>query len=105
MAPNTAVQVHDHTAQSRYEAHIDGQLAGYAEYNLLSDSILFSHTEVLPGNEGQGIGSALARHALDDARARGLHVVPVCQFFAGYIRKHPQYADLVRPDVQQAFKI
>jgi predicted GNAT family acetyltransferase len=42
---------------------------------------------------------------LDEARTDGKHVIPVCQFIAGYIRKHRDYADLVRPDVQRAFKI
>ncbi len=89
----------------RYEAALDGQLAGFAEYNLLKGGIMFTHTEVLPAFEGRGVGSALARHVLDDARARGLQVVPVCQFIAGYIRKHREYVDLVAPHVQAAFKV
>ncbi|MET3442264.1 putative GNAT family acetyltransferase [Variovorax paradoxus] len=99
------INLTNNEAQHRYEAATEGRLAGFAEYNLLTDAIMFTHTEVLPDNEGKGIGSALARHVLDDARARGLHVIPVCQFIAGYIRKHREYADLVRPDIQRAFKI
>lgn len=99
------INLTNNEAQHRYEAATEGRLAGFAEYNLLTDAIMFTHTEVLPENEGKGIGSALARHVLDDARARGLHVIPVCQFIAGYIRKHREYADLVRPDIQRAFKI
>ncbi|RZL91835.1 MAG: N-acetyltransferase, partial [Variovorax sp.] len=89
----------------RYEARIEGKLAGYSEYNLLSEAIMFTHTEVLPEHEGQGVGSAIARHVLDQARSDGQHVIPVCQFIAGWIRKHPDYVDLVRPDVRRAFKI
>lgn len=92
-------------AAHRYEAAIDGQLAGYAEYNLLTEAIMFTHTEVLPAFEGKGVGSGIAKHVLNEARAKGLHVIPVCQFIAGYIRKHREYADLVRPDIQRAFKI
>lgn len=92
-------------AAHRYEAAIDGQLAGYAEYNLLTDAIMFTHTEVLPEFEGKGVGSGIAKHVLGEARTKGLHVIPVCQFIAGYIRKHREYADLVRPDIQRAFKI
>lgn len=95
----------DNRPAHRYEASIDGVLAGYAEYNLLTDAIMFTHTEVLPAHEGKGVGSGIAQHVLGEARARGLHVIPVCQFIAGYIRKHREYADLVRPDTQRAFKI
>jgi len=101
----TDITITDHPAEHRYEARIGGELAGYCEYNLLSEAIMFTHTEVLEAFEGKGVGSALARHVLDEARADGKHVIPVCQFIAGYIRKHREYADLVRPDIQRAFKI
>jgi uncharacterized protein len=101
----TDIAITNNTDQHRYEATIDGQLAGYCEYNLLREAIMFTHTEVLGAFEGKGVGSAIARHVLDDARAQGLHVIPVCQFIAGYIRKHPDYADLVRGDMRRAFKI
>ena len=105
MTDKTPLAIADNAAQHRYEAMLDGQLAGYAEYNLLTDAIMFTHTEVLSAFEGKGVGSGIARHVLDEARAKGLHVIPVCQFIAGYIRKHREYAELVRPDIQRAFKI
>ncbi|MGA0570683.1 GNAT family N-acetyltransferase [Variovorax sp. VNK109] len=89
----------------RYEIHSDGQLAGFCEYNVLTDALMFTHTEVLPAFEGQGLGSRLAKHVLDDVRVQGKHVIPVCQFIAGYLRKHPEYQDLVREDIRRAFKI
>ena len=95
----------NHPEQHRYEAHIDGALAGYCEYNLLTDAIMFTHTEVLAAFEGKGVGSAIARHVLGEARAKGLQVIPVCQFIAGYLRKHREYVDLVRADIARAFKI
>jgi predicted GNAT family acetyltransferase len=105
MTAPTAPTITNHEDRHRYEARLDGQLAGFAEYNLLTNGILVTHTEVLPAFEGRGVGSALARHVLDDARARQLQVVPVCQFIAGYIRKHHEYLDLVAPHVQQAFHL
>ncbi len=101
----TDIAITDNPAEHRYEARLGGELAGYCEYNLLSEAIMFTHTEVLEAFEGKGVGSALARHVLDRARADGKQVIPVCQFIAGYIRKHRDYADLVRADVQRAFKI
>jgi hypothetical protein len=53
------------------------------------------HTEVQSRFEGQGLGARLARFVLDDARERGLRVVPRCPFIAAYIKRHPEYADLV----------
>ncbi len=99
------VRIENNPEKHRYEAFTGSELAGYCEYNLLTDAIMFTHTEVLPDHEGQGVGSAIARHVLDAARSEGKHVIPVCQFIAGYIRKHRDYADLVRPDIQRAFKI
>jgi predicted GNAT family acetyltransferase len=99
------VSVRNHPEQHRYEAILGGELAGYCEYNLVGDAIMFTHTEVLPAFEGKGVGSSLARHVLDEAKAGGKHVIPVCQFIAGYLRKHPEYAELVRDDIARAFKI
>ena len=89
----------------RYEIHVDGVLAGLAEYNLQEGAVLFPHTEILPAFEGQGLGSKLARYALDDVRAKGAWATPVCEFIAGYIHKHPEYADLVKPEVRRDFPV
>jgi predicted GNAT family acetyltransferase len=80
--------------RSRFEADIDGRTA-FVEYRRRGNKIYLAHTEVPPALEGRGIGSALARHALDYARENGLEVVPSCPFIAAYIRSHPVYADLV----------
>jgi uncharacterized protein len=79
----------------RYEARFGDEVAGFAEYTLDGDQIVFTHTEVDPAYEGEGVGSRLAQAALDDARARGLTVVPRCPFIRGWIARHPAYEDLV----------
>ncbi len=82
--------------QHRYEAHIDGELAGFAEYQLTDALVVFTHTEVDSAFEGKGVGSAIARYALDDVRAAGeRQVLPLCPFIKGWIGKHPDYVDLV----------
>ena len=85
----------DNPTAHRFELRKAGVVAAYAEYELLPHAVKFTHTEVLPGNEGQGLGSKLAKFALDEVRARGLKAVPVCEFIAGYIQKHAQYQDLL----------
>jgi hypothetical protein len=93
-----AVVVTDVPDQHRYEARIDGDLMGIAEYRLGDTQIVFTHTEVADEAEGKGVGGALVRWALDDVRARGLQVVPRCPFVRAYIDKHPEHADLVAAD-------
>ena len=66
-----SVTIHDHLTEFRYEARVDGKLAGTAAYELTDSMITFTHTVVGEGFEGQGVGGALARYALDDARSRG----------------------------------
>jgi uncharacterized protein len=83
--------------QHRYEAVIDGAVAGFAQFRSKPGQAIFWHTEVDPAYEGKGVGSVLARHALDDVRARGEQVVAQCPFIAAYIKRHPEYADLLLP--------
>jgi predicted GNAT family acetyltransferase len=81
--------------QSRYEAHIDGELAGFAEYQLTDRLVVFTHTEVDDRFEGRGVGSAVVRYALDDVRTTDRQVLPLCPFVKGWIGKHPDYQDLL----------
>ena len=78
----------------RFETEVEGELA-VAEYRLRGDRIEFTHTSVPEPLEGQGIGSALARHGLEHARREGLTVVPTCPFIRSYIDRHPEYQELV----------
>jgi predicted GNAT family acetyltransferase len=90
-------EVTDNREQSRYEVHVGGTLAGVIVYRAGSGPgvVTMVHTEIEPAFEGHGLGSVLAAGALDDVRARGLKVRPLCPFVAAYIERHPEYADLV----------
>jgi predicted GNAT family acetyltransferase len=93
----TDVVTSNNPEASRYEAQIDGELAGYAEYELTDKLVIFTHTKVEDRFEGHGVGGSLARFALDDVRASGTrHVLPLCPFIKDWIAKHPDYEDLVR---------
>ena len=87
-------EVRNNEAAHRYELEVDGQRA-IAEYRLRPGRISFTHTEVPDALEGRGIGTRLVKAALDDARAKGLKVVPACPFVKHYIDKHSEYADLL----------
>ena len=90
-----SLRVADAPDALRYEAIVDGELAGVLEYVIRRDRIALVHTEVRPQSEGQGIGSALARFALDDARRRGLLVIASCPYVRHYLERHPEDHDNV----------
>ena len=82
----------DASARERYEAHLNGELAGILEYTVKRGRIALIHTEVLPVHEGRGVGSALVRFALDDARRRGLRVIAICPYVQDFLTRHPEFA-------------
>jgi predicted GNAT family acetyltransferase len=97
-AGSAQIVVQDNPEQLRYELRVDSQLVGEILYRRASDRIALVHTEVLPSVEGHGLAGKLVAGALDDLRARGLRVVPMCPFVRAYIRRHPEYGDLVVRD-------
>ena len=84
----------DNPAARRFEAHVGGVLAGFAEYQLTDELVVFTHTAVEPAFEGQGVGSAIARFALDQLRGSTRQALPVCPFIKGWIQRHPDYLDV-----------
>lgn len=94
MSDNNAKVRHDDGAH-RYVLEVDGQDLGFAEYRDDGQRQIFTHTEVDQSLSGQGMGSKLVRESLDDARRRGKRVVPVCGFVADYVKKHPEWNDII----------
>lgn len=88
------ITVVDNFDARRYEIHIDGDPAGFAEYRVRPGMFVFVHTEIDPAYGGQGLGGTLASAALADVRQRGFRIVALCPFMVGYVGKHPEYADL-----------
>jgi predicted GNAT family acetyltransferase len=87
--------IRDNSEKHRFEIDLgDGSFA-IAQYALPEGKIIFTHTEVPPAHEGQGLGTALIKFALRSARERGLKVIPICPFFAAYIASHPEEQDLL----------
>ena len=95
-----ASTVHDNKARHRFELEVDGHTA-FAEYTHKPGIVTFVHTEVPEALAGKGVGSQLAREALDMVRARGERVIAHCPFIAAYIKKHAEYQDLLAEPLKQ----
>ena len=82
-------------AHNRYELIVDGQVVGIADFTIVGSAMVLPHTEIDPERRGQGLGAVLVKGVLDDARARGIDVVPTCWYVHEYIAQHPEEADLL----------
>jgi predicted GNAT family acetyltransferase len=87
-------QVRDNTAQSRFELDVEGGVA-FANYRRTPSAVVITHTETPRSLRGRGIASELVHGALQRIRADGRKVVAGCGFVVDYLRKHPEFADLV----------
>lgn len=82
---------------SRYEIHVDGELAGIIEYQVSGDRIAFTHTEVFEKHRGDGTAGTLAGESLKHAGASGLTIVPECPYIARYLERHDVEGVTVEP--------
>jgi uncharacterized protein len=94
--PGDQLRVVDNPDAHRYVGYEGTEIAGFLDYHSQPGLLTILHTEVGRSYEGHGVGSGLIAHALDDARQRGMQVLPICPFVISYIKKHPEYKDLLR---------
>lgn len=105
MSGEPQVVVTDASERNRFIATIDGEQAGFIVYRMRPGLIALIHTEVEERLEGHGVGGKLARFALDQARAEGLQVLPFCPFVNAWMKRHPEYTDLVPDSYRASFDL
>lgn len=89
-----AMTVEIRTTPLAYEAYVEGVQVGELIYAKTGDRVTLLHTEVFPAAEGKGVGGALVRAAIDDARAKGWKIIATCPFAAAWFDRHPDEADI-----------
>lgn len=94
-AARAPIEVVHNPERRRYELHDDGGVIGFTKYRRAEDKVVFIHTEVDDAYAGQGLASKLARFALEDVRASGRRIVPLCPYIASWLRKHHDFDDIV----------
>jgi uncharacterized protein len=97
MTETEQIEMADAPERERYELSIDGEVAGFTTYRTRPGLIAFIHTEVEERFQGRGFADRLIRFALEDARARGLAVLPFCPFVKAFIERNREFEALV-PD-------
>jgi uncharacterized protein len=88
--------IRNNEQESRFETVVDGHTA-FASYDLEDPNrIVFTHTEVPQELSGRGIAAEIVKSALEHARERKLTVVPQCAYVASYIKRNPEYEELMQ---------
>jgi len=87
-------------AAHRFEVALGSKIAKI-DYARSNGRLNLLHTEVPKDDEGQGIGSSLAKAALEYARAEKLEVIPTCPFISSYIKRHREYLAIVAPSYRR----
>ncbi|ULH14393.1 N-acetyltransferase [Deinococcus sp. KNUC1210] len=100
-----SADVKNDTQKNQYELTTPEGMAVAVYRTVGTHAVMFTHTEVPEALEGQGIGSKLVKAALEDVKAQGKMVIPMCPFVAGYISQHHEYLDLVDPVQRGALNI
>lgn len=103
MSETSKHQVRDNVERKRFEIDLGEGSFAFADYNLLTGKIMFTHTEVPEAHEGKGLGGVLIRAGLGAARERGLKVIPICPFFAAYMQRHAEVQDLLDDSWRKRF--
>jgi predicted GNAT family acetyltransferase len=95
----------DNRQAGRFELHTQGEIAGFLAYERNGDVVSLTELGTDLRRAGQGLGLILVRKALDAVSAEGCSVRPVCPFVRDFIRRHPVYLDLVRPEERHHFEL
>lgn len=97
------LEVRKDDARGAFELLVDGQHAGLISFRDNHGVRAMPHTEVDAAFEGRGLSRPLIQAALDQTRAEGLGVLPMCPAISRYIQKNPGYRDLVPEGQRSAF--
>jgi predicted GNAT family acetyltransferase len=89
-----SVTVVNNVSENRFEV-IEGEYVAVIDYLRKDGDIAFIHTGVPEALSGQGLAGKMANVALEYAKSEGLSVLPRCPFVRAYIRRHPEYQELV----------
>ena len=85
----------DNGEAKQYQVKVDGYTPRIEYIRTNDEKIYLTHTEVPRSLEGRGIGSEIIRLALEDIKKQNLTLIPLCPFVASYIKKHPEWRELV----------
>lgn len=92
------IQFEDRGSKGRYYIRLPAGDEAEMTFTKVGESqIIIDHTEVPDAFRGQGAGLRLVTRAVEDARAAGKTIIPLCPFAAAQFRRHhDEWADVLK---------
>ncbi|WP_367717379.1 GNAT family N-acetyltransferase [Nitratireductor sp. GISD-1A_MAKvit] len=95
MSVSESITMEENGSKGRYLYRADGHEAEMTFSRVGTSQIIIDHTGVPDAFRGQGVGVALVTRAVEDARAKGIRIRPLCPFANAQFRRHPEWADVL----------
>ena len=89
------IRKEDGPTGGRYVVVVDGYEAEMTYSKAGTSRIIIDHTGVPKELGGRGVGVALVRRAVEEARATGIRIIPLCPFAKAQIEKHKEWQDIL----------
>lgn len=96
MAHSPDIRKEETETKGRYLASLDGHEAEMTYSRVSPHLVIIDHTDVPDALRGKGVGQALAVHAVEEARAGGWKIIPLCPFMRAQSQRHPEWSDVVQ---------
>ncbi|EJN04456.1 GNAT family N-acetyltransferase [Phyllobacterium sp. YR531] len=96
MSEKIKIEKEEARSGGRYIATVSGNEAEMAYSRASAHLIIIDHTAVPDALRGQGVGQALALHAVEDARTGGWKIIPLCPFMRAQSLRHEDWADVIQ---------
>ena len=77
----------------------------FIKYKIIGNNLFLIHTEVPEELKGKGVGNAIVEKALGYARGKGYSIVPICPFVQAYLKKHPEWREIVSKNADRFIRI
>ena len=95
-AAAVAIKREEGESKGRYSAVVDGHEAEMTYSRLGTSSIIIDHTGVPDALRGRGVGQALVKRGVEDARNEGRTIIPLCPFAKALIARTPEWQDVLK---------
>lgn len=97
------LEVIKNNTNNRFELTVDNQIA-FIDFKQEEATIKLIHTESPEELAGRGVATTLIEKTLIYFKENNLVLVPLCLLVFAYLKRHPEWIDIVREDYKERLR-